>query len=70
VTLTVIEVPALALAVAGALTSGARSTPLTTIVVVAEPERALLAVNVTTWEPDWAALGVQDSVPPSSPNLP
>ena len=35
------------LAVAGAVTTGARSEFETVISVVAEPERALLAVNVT-----------------------
>ena len=47
VTDTVTCVPTDALAVAGALTAGARSTLVTVIAVVAEPESALLAVNVT-----------------------
>jgi hypothetical protein len=49
-------------AVAGAVTTGARSAPLVTVIaVVAEPERPLTAVNVTESEP--AAAGVQVKVP-------
>src|SRR5688572_18516626 len=50
-------------AVAGATTTGARSTSPTVIVVVAEPERAFEAVNVTLYVPDCAAVGVHEKVP-------
>ena len=47
VTVKLISVPSLPEAVAGAVTVGARSTLVTVIAVVAEPERAFDAVNVT-----------------------
>jgi len=50
-------------AVAGAVTTGARSTLVTTICVVAEPERAFVAVNVTLYVPAWVKLGVHENVP-------
>jgi hypothetical protein len=46
-TVKVISVPSFPEAAAGAVTTGARSTLLTVIVVAAEPERAFDAVNVT-----------------------
>jgi hypothetical protein len=50
-------------AVAGAVTTGARSPFVTVIAVVAEPERAFDAVNVTLNEPVCALVGVQLNVP-------
>jgi hypothetical protein len=47
VTLTVSSAPSAPVAVAGAVTTGARSTLVTVIAVVPEPERAFDAVNVT-----------------------
>ncbi len=47
VTLTVNSEPSATVAVAGAVTTGARSTLVTVIAVVAEPVRAFVAVNVT-----------------------
>ena len=48
VTETVSRLPACTVAVAGAVTAGARSTSVTVIAVVAEPESTLAAVNVTS----------------------
>ena len=50
-------------AVAGAVTTGARSPFETVIAVVAEPERAFVAVNVTLNVPVCALVGVQLNVP-------
>src|SRR5258706_14474889 len=50
-------------AVAGAVTTGGRSPFETVIAVVAEPERAFVAVNVTLNVPACAMLGVQLNVP-------
>ena len=50
-------------AVAGTVTTGGRSFSVTVIVVVAEPESALLAVKVTTYVPASLKPGVQLSVP-------
>ena len=47
VTSTVSGVLSATLAVAGAVTTGARSALVTVMVVLAEPDKALLAVNVT-----------------------
>jgi len=55
--------PSATVAVAGAVTTGARSTLVTVIAVVAEPERAFVAVNVTLYVPAWVKLGVQLNVP-------
>ena len=46
-TVKVISVPSAPEAVAGAVTTGARSTLFTVMLVEAEPERAFDAVNVT-----------------------
>src|SRR6185436_12567729 len=51
------------LAVAGAVTVGARSTLFTVIAVEAEPERAFVAVNVAAKLPACVNVGVQESVP-------
>ena len=56
-------VPVAKLAVAGAVTTGARSTLFTVTVVAAEPERAFCAVTVTVYVPDCVKLGVQLNVP-------
>jgi hypothetical protein len=50
-------------AVAGAVTTGARSTLFTVTVVAAEPERAFAAVTVTVYVPDCVNVGVQLNVP-------
>src|SRR5687767_13999263 len=50
-------------AVAGATTTGARSTLVTVIVVDAEPERAFIAVNVTLYVPACVKDGVHEKVP-------
>jgi hypothetical protein len=50
-------------AVAGAVTTGARSTLLTVTVVAAEPERAFVAVTVTVYVPACVKLGVHEKVP-------
>jgi len=50
-------------AVAGAVTTGARSPFTTVIVVVAVPVRAFDAVKVTLNVPVWALVGVQLNVP-------
>ena len=50
-------------AVAGAVTTGARSTLLTVTVVAAEPERAFDAVNVTVYVPACVNVGVHEKVP-------
>ena len=51
-------------AVAGAVTTGARSPPLSTVIwVVAEPASALIAVKVTLKTPLCAFVGVQLNVP-------
>ena len=50
-------------AVAGAVTTGARSPFVTVSVVAAEPERAFVAVKVSVNVPTWALLGVQAKVP-------
>jgi hypothetical protein len=50
-------------AVAGATTTGARSTLVTVIVVDAEPERAFEAVNVTLYVPACVKDGVHEKVP-------
>ena len=47
VTVKVISVPSFPEAVAGAVTTGARSVLVIVMLVVAEPERAFAAVNVT-----------------------
>jgi hypothetical protein len=49
--------------VAGAVTTGARSTLFTVIVVVAVPESAFAAVNVTVYVPACVKLGVHENVP-------
>ena len=51
VTCTVIRVPALPLAAAGAVTTGARSAFWPVMTVAAEPLSAFDAVNVTVWLP-------------------
>src|SRR5688572_9703873 len=63
VTATVIRVPARPEAVAGAVTTGARSALFTVTTVLAEPVRALAAVKITVYEPDWVSSGVQVNVP-------
>jgi hypothetical protein len=50
-------------AVAGAVTTGARSTLFTVTVVAAEPERAFVAVTVTVYVPACVKLGVHENVP-------
>ena len=50
-------------AVAGAVTTGARSTLFTVSVVAAEPERVFVAVNVTVYVPACVKLGVHEKVP-------
>ena len=50
-------------AVAGAVTTGARSTLLTVTVVAAEPERAFCAVTVTVYVPACVNEGVHEKVP-------
>jgi len=42
---------------------GGRFTSVTVIAVLAEPERAFAAVNVTLYVPDWEKVGVQLNVP-------
>jgi hypothetical protein len=63
VTVTVPVVPVVKEAVAGAVTTGARSTLTTVTVVAAEPERAFDAVTVTVYVPDCVNVGVQLNVP-------
>ena len=63
VTETMSSEPSFTEAVAGAVTTGARSTLLTVIAVDAEPERAFVAVNVAAKLPDCVNVGVQDNVP-------
>ena len=63
VTVTVRSEFSLTEAVAGAVTTGARSTLFTVIAVDAEPERAFVAVNVAAKLPDCVNVGVQDNVP-------
>src|SRR5262245_43902409 len=60
---TVSESPSATLAVAGAVTTGARSVLVTVMVVVSEPESALLAVKMTLYVPVWEKFGVQLKVP-------
>jgi hypothetical protein len=48
---------------AGAVTTGARSTLFTVIVVAAVPESPFAAVNVTVYVPACVKLGVQLNVP-------
>jgi hypothetical protein len=60
---TVPVVPVAKLAVAGAVTTGARSTLFTVTVVAAEPDRAFVAVTVTVYVPACVKLGVQLNVP-------
>jgi hypothetical protein len=55
--------PSLKDAVAGAVTTGARSIWFTVIAVEAEPERAFDAVNVTVYVPPCVKLGVHEKVP-------
>ena len=62
-TVKLIRVPSSPEAVAGAVTTGARSTLFTVIAVVAEPLRAFDAVNVTLVVPDCVKSGVQLNVP-------
>src|SRR5687767_9587159 len=62
-TVKVISVPSAPEAVAGATTTGARSTLVTVIVVDAEPERAFEAVNVTLYVPACVRDGVHENVP-------
>jgi hypothetical protein len=50
-------------AVAGAVTTGARSPLVTESVVAAEPESAFAAVNVSVYVPTWALVGVHEKVP-------
>jgi hypothetical protein len=50
-------------AVAGATTTGARSTSVTVTVVAAEPERLFVAVTVTVYVPDCVLFGVHEKVP-------
>jgi hypothetical protein len=50
-------------AVAGAVTTGARSTLLTVTTVAAVPDRAFDAVKVTVYVPDCVKLGVHEKVP-------
>jgi hypothetical protein len=50
-------------AVAGATTTGARSTLFTVSVVAAEPERTFEAVNVMVYVPACVKLGVHEKVP-------
>jgi hypothetical protein len=63
VTVTVPAVPVAKLAVAGAVTTGARSTLFTVTTVAADPDRAFVAVTVTVYVPDCVKLGVQLNVP-------
>ena len=49
--------------VAGAVTTGARSTLLTVTTVDAEPESAFVAVKVTVYVPDCVNVGVHEKVP-------
>jgi hypothetical protein len=55
--------PTVPFCVAGAVTTGARSTLLTVIAVDAEPESVFVAVNVTAKLPACVNVGVQDKVP-------
>jgi hypothetical protein len=50
-------------AVAGAVTTGARSTLFTVTVVAAEPDRAFVAVKLTVYAPACANVGVHEKVP-------
>jgi hypothetical protein len=59
----VISVPSAPEAVAGAVTTGARSTLFTVIVVDADPDSVFEAVNVTVYVPDCVKLGVHENVP-------
>jgi hypothetical protein len=63
VTVTVPAVPVVKEAVAGAVTTGARSTLFTVTVVAAEPERAFVAVTVTVYVPACVNVGVHEKVP-------
>jgi hypothetical protein len=63
VTVKVISVFSAPEAVAGAVTTGARSTFATVITVLAVPLKALLAVNVTVYVPACVNDGVQSNVP-------
>ena len=63
VTLTVPATLLAKLAVAGAVTTGARSTLLTVTVVDAEPLSAFVAVTVSVLVPDCVKLGVHEKVP-------
>jgi hypothetical protein len=63
VTLTVRSEFSLTEAVAGAVTTGARSTLFTVIAVDAEPDKLFVAVNVAPKLPDCVKVGVQVSVP-------
>src|SRR5262245_30837452 len=58
VTFTVRRLFSATVTVAGTVTTGARSTLVTVMALVAEPESALLAVNVTLYCPAWEKLGV------------
>ena len=62
-TVKVISVPSFPDAVAGAVTTGARSNCVTWTVVAAEPERAFAAVTVTVYVPACVKLGVHEKVP-------
>jgi hypothetical protein len=63
VTVTVPGVPVVKEAVAGAVTTGARSTLFTVTVVAAVPERAFCAVTVTVYVPACVNVGVHEKVP-------
>jgi hypothetical protein len=63
VTVNVISVFSVPEAVAGAVTTGARSTSPTVITVAAVPLKALLAVNVTVYVPSCVNDGVHSNVP-------
>src|SRR5688572_29895594 len=63
VTVNVMSVPTCPEAVGGAVTTGAPSTLLTVMVVVAVPVSAFAAVNVTLYVPDCVEDGVHENVP-------
>jgi hypothetical protein len=66
VTVKVRRTPSFTVCVAGAVTTGARSTLFTVITVASEPDAAgvvVAAVNVTVYVPDCVKLGVQLNVP-------
>src|SRR6185436_9081953 len=63
VTLIVSVEPSTSVAVAGAVTTGARSGFMMLMLVVAEPDKAFDAVKVTEKLPVWELVGVQLNVP-------